>query len=129
MKKAFTLVEVLMVVAVIALLTAIAIPNILKTKIMANDVLAQASLKNIATAMETYYHANSGIYPTDIASLTDLTPPYLTKDYFSSPQAGFTYSNTLGVATYTITAAPTNLGITGSTTYTITTGGVLSNNQ
>ncbi len=126
MKKAFTLVEVLLVVGIIALLTSIAIPNILKIKIISNDAYAQSSLRNIGTAIESYYHASSGTYPTDVADLTDnATPPYLTRDYFSSAVAGFNYTPVLASDSYVITAAPVGVGRTGSTTFTISTGGVL----
>lgn len=125
MKKGFTLVEVLMVVAIITLLTAVAIPNILRSKIIANDALAQASLRNIATALESYYHTNHE-YPATVDDLTNLTPPYLTKDYFSTTQAGFIYAvPTLTSVSYTVTASPLIPNVTGSITYTVTTGGVL----
>ena len=39
----FTLVEIMIVVAIIALLAAIAIPNLLRAKISANDALAQGT--------------------------------------------------------------------------------------
>ena len=49
-KKGFTFLEIMIVVAIIALLAAIAIPNLLRTRIQANESAAISSLKTITTA-------------------------------------------------------------------------------
>jgi prepilin-type N-terminal cleavage/methylation domain-containing protein len=122
----FTLVEVLAVISIIALLAAIAIPNLLRSKIYANDALAKATLRAISTASETFSTINAGNYPEDITSLTGATPPYIQVPYCGQAVAGFTYSCTFGSASYSYSATPMTLDTTGSTTWTITTGGVLT---
>ena len=79
--QGFTLVEIMIVVAIIALLAAIAIPNLLRAKISANDALAKSTLRSLSTAAETFATANTGNYPGDIASLTTASPPYINKAY------------------------------------------------
>jgi len=54
MRKGFTLVEIMIVVAIIALLAAIAIPNLLRARLNANDAAAKASLQALVTAIESY---------------------------------------------------------------------------
>lgn len=125
MEAAFTLVEVMIVVGVIALLTAVAIPNLLRARMLANDAIAQATLKSIGRSIETYRLTNDA-YPASVDTLTDATPPYLNEDYFAGTRSGFVYENTVDTGSYTITATPAALGRTGSTTFTITTGGVLT---
>jgi prepilin-type N-terminal cleavage/methylation domain-containing protein len=52
--RAFTLIELLIVVAIIALLAAIAVPNFLEAQTRAKVSRAQSDLRTIATALEAY---------------------------------------------------------------------------
>ena len=127
MRKGFTLVEIMIVVAIVALLAAIAIPNLLRARLTGNEGHAQAMLRTISTACEDWANDNDSVYPSDIATLTGASPPYLNEDYTSGARQGYNFAcGTMGASGYSCTGTPTTCGTTGNTTFTITTGGVLT---
>jgi type IV pilus assembly protein PilA len=74
-QKGFSLIELLIVVAIILIIAAIAIPNLLRARIAANESSAAASLRTIDTAEVTYQNAYPGTgYATSIASLGGASP-------------------------------------------------------
>lgn len=62
MRRAFTLIELLIVVAIIAILAAIAVPNFLEAQTRAKVSRVTTDMRSLATALETYRIDNSG-YP------------------------------------------------------------------
>jgi type II secretion system protein G len=129
--KGFTLAEIMVVVCIIALLSAIAIPSLLRARITANEAAAQATLRTISAAIETYAAANNGAYPTTAQGEAVLlsptaNPPYLNKAYDTLTVYGYIYAYTFGTGTtYLVTARPAAGGTTGSRAFSICTGGVL----
>ena len=72
-QKGFSLIELLIVVAIILIIAAIAIPNLLRSRIAANEASAVGSLRTINTAEVTY----ASTYPSNgfASALTTLGPP------------------------------------------------------
>lgn len=71
-KKAFTLIELMLVVAIIALLAAIAIPKFANLVVKAKEAAIQGHLGSLRSALTIYYADNEGNYPhpSDLGVLT-----------------------------------------------------------
>lgn len=57
--RGFTLVEIMIVAAIIALLAAISIPSILRSRITANEGAAIGNMQGLSTAVQTFWSANA----------------------------------------------------------------------
>ena len=96
----FTLIELLIVVVIIGILAAIAIPRFAATKTKAFDGAAKSDLRNAMTAQEAYY-ADHNTYASDIADLQ----PFFT----ASPDVTTTVTSG-GISGFEMTAAHATAG-------------------
>ncbi|HKR08848.1 MAG TPA: prepilin-type N-terminal cleavage/methylation domain-containing protein [Gemmatimonadaceae bacterium] len=92
-KKGFTLIELLIVVVIIGILAAIAIPKFANTKEKAYVAAMKSDLRNLATYEEQYAADNNGAYFGGTASL-------------ASPLQGFTPSQNVTITVTNVAGPP-----------------------
>jgi prepilin-type N-terminal cleavage/methylation domain-containing protein len=132
-EEGFSLIELLIVVAIILIIAAIAIPSLIRSRIAANQASAIESLRVLGTAEITYAATYGNGYSTSISALGPV--PYgsvatasaagLIDDLLATGSKSgytFTYSPDLLDVTgryngYTILANPSQVGITGNDFY------------
>jgi type IV pilus assembly protein PilA len=150
----FSLIELLIVVAIILIIAAIAIPNLLRSRIAANQASAVGSLRTLNTAEITYattystgYTSNLGylaISPTGDPGGTTATAAGLIDSVLAggggtasrSSKSGYSFTYTAGatdmtgrINTYSITATPISVGTTGTNYYFTDQSGVIRQNS
>lgn len=74
LRKAFTLIELLIVVAIIAILAAIAVPNFLEAQTRSKVSRCKADMRSISTGIESYAVDNN-VYPMIVAKNSTYFPP------------------------------------------------------
>lgn len=87
-KSGFTLIELMIVIAIIAILAAILVPNFLKARAQGQLTACKSNCKNIATALEMYSSDNGGRYPITANFQAQLTGGNYLKLIPTCPAAG-----------------------------------------
>ena len=141
-QRGFSLLELLIVVAIILIIASVSVPNLLRARMAANDVAAVTSLRALNTACFMYLTAYGGYPPTLTSlgsppggSLTSATAADLIDSVLASgSKSGYTFTYTAGAAvggqisTYTVVADPITRGATGQRGFfTDQTGAIRAN--
>jgi prepilin-type N-terminal cleavage/methylation domain-containing protein len=140
-QKGFSLIELLIVVAIILIIAAIAIPNLMRARMSANESSAAGSIRTINTAEVSYFTTYPTIgYAANLSSLGMGTAggactPSTTQGCFidstlaGGTKEGYSFTATGTTSTYTSLAAPLALNSTGTRAFCSDQTGVIYYNS
>lgn len=133
--KGFTLVEIMIVVAIIALLAAIAIPNLLRARHNSNEAAAIGAMRTYSAALESFRAAQTPpAYPLNLPLLSAANPPYVAASLTNATNAGasrqgyfYTYARPT-TNTFTLQGQPQTVNSTGTRRFFVDQTGVIRAN-
>ena len=138
-QKGFSLIELLIVVAIILIIAAIAIPNLLRSRMAANEASAVGSLRTINTSNVTYASTYNTGFADSLAKLGGASPCtassatacLIDSTLTGGAKSGYSFSYSAAspvnsvINAYTVIGTPSAAGSSGTSTFFTDESGVI----
>lgn len=122
--EGFTVLELMIVVSVFTIIMAIAVPNMLRSRMQSNEVATIQNLRSITSAQAAFSSSNKR-YAAEFDELCNVHLPYLAQVFLEQPMAGYDIVLAGEDMQYTVVADPVEWGITGHRGFFCDTSGIL----
>lgn len=117
----------MIVVAIIAIIAAIAIPNLLRSRMQSNEAAAIGSLRAVVGAQQAFKSTN-GKYASTLEELTAATPPFLDGNQVAQKR-GYKFDLTGSGDNFAATAEPVADSETGNRFFYVDQSGTVRQNM
>ncbi|HVR73927.1 MAG TPA: prepilin-type N-terminal cleavage/methylation domain-containing protein [Planctomycetota bacterium] len=118
----FTLIEIMIVIAIIAILAAFAIPGLLNARKAGNEASAVSSMRTITTSCQQY-RTRFQSYPGVLADVS--ASGYIDTVLGGGTKSGYNFTYAGGSNTFTVDAAPLAAGSSGDRNFFVDESGVI----
>ncbi|MFA5320594.1 MAG: type II secretion system protein [Candidatus Omnitrophota bacterium] len=112
-RRAFSLVEIMVVTGIVVVLISLAVPNILRSRVIGMETAALGNLRALNNACQLY-QINRKSYPDSLPELSEprVTPPYIDPELATGSKQGYQFVYSLGSSDhFTVNANPLSSGL------------------
>jgi len=135
--KGFTLIELMIVISIISIIAAIAIPNLIRSRMTANESSAVAAVRTISTAQQQFqstaalpFPSGMGRYSPDLTTLAAQLPPFLDTVLAAGNKQGYLFTTVGGGPdggpSFVVNGVPLAVGASGNRAFFANESGLIT---
>ncbi len=135
--KGFTLIELMIVISIISIIAAIGIPNLIRSRMTANEVSAVGTMRTLSAAQQQFqsaavlpFSSGMGRYSPDIGTLGAQAPPFIDPVLAAGNKQGFLFTTVGGGVdggpAFVVNGVPLTVGASGNRAFFANESGLIT---